>query len=269
MEPQEVVLFLDDAIRFANTDDLALMFPTTSFGKMNPPVADMVFAQLTHPHAPPGPMFFKCAYNNVTRIFTVKMPSTIYQVCAKWLFGQYFNWKRLDLPDSVDSLEPGVRLEIHLNSACREFYFPYEHAIKQPDGMIKFNTARFPSIVIEVGWNEGWESLHKCRDLWMYGSQGSVRVIILINFAETRRDVKGVLEVTSVRDGTLVAQRATIWPTPTEKEKKIFILLEELYGSYLPKDFDPKLRLELDVSDLRVRAKTQLEQISPGLIPMV
>lgn len=43
----------------------------------------------------------------------------------------------------------------------------------------------FPSIAVEVGFSEGYDQLKKDMELWLVGSGGNVRVVVLINLTET------------------------------------------------------------------------------------
>ena len=82
------------------------------------------------------------------------------------------------------------------NAEFDTFTGTYAGSVKEPDFIITPNIAQRPSIVLECGWSESFPRLRRDKDLWIRGSGGLVKLVILINFNKLAHGrVSGIVEV--------------------------------------------------------------------------
>ena len=82
-----------------------------------------------------------------------------------------------------------------MSSVTHEFGGAYSASRKEPDLCIKPVGAALPTVVFESGWSESRRQLHKDRDLWLHGGQGSVKAVIILKWTKRGKKVRGDVEV--------------------------------------------------------------------------
>ncbi|KAJ6260481.1 hypothetical protein Dda_4707 [Drechslerella dactyloides] len=142
------------------------------------------------------------------------------------------------------------------NPRMIDFDGPYKNCMQEPDYCV-FPTLsngryRFPSIVIQEGTSDMHTHLIRDKDLWLNGTFGDTRVVILI---EVTRIISGVQAVLEIWRKDRISQRITLMPVPREapaSQPDPFITVGELYGARgVPDGFDPETKLPLDLMRLR------------------
>jgi hypothetical protein len=95
---------------------------------------------------------------------------------------------------------------------------PYAQSVMEPDQCIAFSGLPMPTIVVECGWAQSRPSLHRARDLWLVGGQGTVQLVIIIKFAKRKsnKTVKADLEVFELVQGI---------PQLLQREVKSYMLI--------------------------------------------
>ncbi|KAK6503090.1 hypothetical protein TWF481_008124 [Arthrobotrys musiformis] len=202
------------------------------------------------------------SFDSLTKTLTVVIPNAIHQVPVVWLNSElHRNWSKI---------VPGAHFndfECFGGLTFASFTGPYTYSIKEPDGMIRILGQYWPSVVMEVGWREQLVRLKYDRDLWFRGSQGAVRVVIIVKFSKTATGVKGLLEITTPNlNGEYTVQKRSIWPENEEEDPYIF--LRDVYGPYRPEncEFAEDFKLPLRMATLRAEARVHLENLD--LVPM-
>ncbi|KAK6544677.1 hypothetical protein TWF694_001363 [Orbilia ellipsospora] len=160
--------------------------------------------------------------------------------------------------NSMESKVPDILTSLDANVGSRNFLGRYVGSIKEPDGLMMLYGAEHPALVVQIGWGESWSRIQKDRTLWFEGSNGGVKILILIHLSNEADQIKGDLELMSFDKGVALTQRKVIWPIPDHKEDP-FILLGDIYNNQLPPECDPTTRLSLEMSALRVIALQDLD----------
>ncbi|KAK6498933.1 hypothetical protein TWF481_011504 [Arthrobotrys musiformis] len=200
---------------------------------------------------------FKFSFDSLSKTITVVLPEGIKAEPCGWLVSVFFiTWARLVPAANFDVFQL-------LSETHKDFGYPYIGTIKEADSAIWLDESHWPFIVMEVGWSESLSRLRLNRDIWLQGSGGAVRVVIIVKFTRGETGVRGSLEISCQRDGEITRQTKSIWPITEEEDP--YILLGDLYGSSLPEGYDGNIKLPLCLSLLRSRCKGRLKNI--GLIP--
>ena len=80
------------------------------------------------------------------------------------------------------------------------FFHPYAGARKEPDFFIRPDKIRLPSFAIESGWSEPRTELLNDVNLWLVGSAGMVKAVLILQWAKVGRTnhVRGDVELYSL-----------------------------------------------------------------------
>ncbi|KAK6346626.1 hypothetical protein TWF696_006746 [Orbilia brochopaga] len=190
--------------------------------------------------------FFYNASSCTLRVFA--MPSKLHECFSDAMFRSFAHWTPL-LPPSWEEdlqLEPSIRIG--------EFEAPYAGSEKEPDWSVSPTEAAFPSVVLEVGVSEAYSQLLVDKDVWLIGSGGATKVVILVKVRRLGSSTAAFMEIW--RQGQDSARRVTILPAledSEELEEDPYILLKDLYGDEpVPAGFGPNTRLPITLSSLRL-----------------
>ncbi|RPA90026.1 hypothetical protein L873DRAFT_1795752 [Choiromyces venosus 120613-1] len=130
--------------------------------------------------------------------------------------------------------------------------------------------AEYPSVVLESGWDESMQQLHRDAQLWQRGSGGEVCVVIQVKFYrpndENRMRAKLVLKRTLPGErhvfvepyASLFATPNTtdptthdIFPAPNNPQENPSISFYEFYAGDCPPGVNPEAGITLDLASLR------------------
>jgi len=149
----------------------------------------------------------------------------------------------------------------------------------------------FPTVVLESGWSEAQVQLHRNAQVWLEGSAGAVKVVLLFKmFLENiRNEIKAKLYVCRLLAGELDVTRyacsslpcyylSYILLTDPLTLQKIFpgsaspvtdphITAKELFDGRPPEDMQGRTKLPLSLEKLRRAAREEILQ--QGHIPML
>ncbi|KAJ6256320.1 LOW QUALITY PROTEIN: hypothetical protein Dda_8818 [Drechslerella dactyloides] len=98
----------------------------------------------------------------------ITIPSSARDIAPGWMERVKIAWETL-LPESYNN-------HFVTRASPRE----YEGCIKEPDYSSGLVRATFPSLIIEVGLSQSYAKLLKDKDLWLVGSGGQVKAVVLI-----------------------------------------------------------------------------------------
>lgn len=126
---------------------------------------------------------------STSTLITRCMPSPIHD--AVQLFFQR-RLKRLIIERRI-SYSDSTRFELQTGTDVGRFTGDRAGSRKQPDiAVIAAGdddeddlNSDFPLVAVEVGFSEGYDALKKDMELWLVGSEGKVRVVVLISLLET------------------------------------------------------------------------------------
>ncbi|KAG0134972.1 hypothetical protein HOY82DRAFT_480644, partial [Tuber indicum] len=111
-----------------------------------------------------------------------------------------------------------------------------------------------PSIVLESGWVESSEQLIKDCRLWLLGTAGAVKVVILCK--ASRPDEQNRIRATltmcrATACGAVSSANWQIFPVPAGIQSNPSITIGELFGGHAPAELNPKTELPLCMMVLR------------------
>ncbi|CUS08063.1 unnamed protein product [Tuber aestivum] len=126
----------------------------------------------------------------------------------------------------------------------------------------------FPTIALESGWSESQAQLERDSQLWLQGSAGAVKVVLLFKFfrANIHNEIKATLTVSRFADNALVMDSYAIFPPPAEPDHDPCITVEELFGGRYPIGQNPQTLFPLSLPRLRHLAEKEIRK--QGYIPM-
>lgn len=126
---------------------------------------------------------------STSTLITRCMPSPIHdavQVFFQRRLKQLLIERRISYADST-------RFELQTGTDVGRFTGDRAGSRKQPDVAViaagdddeEDLNSDFPLVAVEVGFSEGYEALRNDMELWLVGSEGKVRVVVLISLLET------------------------------------------------------------------------------------
>lgn len=126
---------------------------------------------------------------STSTLITRCMPSPIHdavQVFFQRRLKQLIIERRISYADST-------RFELQTGTDVGRFTGDRAGSRKQPDVAVMAAgdddeddlNSDFPLVAVEVGFSEGYEALKNDMELWLVGSEGKVRVVVLISLLET------------------------------------------------------------------------------------
>ncbi|RPA90033.1 hypothetical protein L873DRAFT_510071 [Choiromyces venosus 120613-1] len=115
--------------------------------------------------------------------------------------------------------------------------------------------AEYPSVVLESGWDESMQQLHRDAQLWQRGSGGEVCVVIQVKFYrpndENRMRAKLVLKRTLPGERHVFVEPYDIFPAPNNPQENPSISFYEFYAGDCPPGVNTEAGITLDLASLR------------------
>ena len=71
-----------------------------------------------------------------------------------------------------------------------------------PDAFAKLNTVQFPAIVSESGFSESWDNLMDNACLWLLGTEGQTKIVVVLSFRESHLRGTPVEDITNANSNT-------------------------------------------------------------------
>ncbi|KAF3910612.1 hypothetical protein ABW21_db0203905 [Orbilia brochopaga] len=140
-------------------------------------------------------------------------------------------WKALERWSLPDDFENFFRIIGSPGYTQYRFEGDFAGSIKEPSYSIIRKGAAFPSFVVETGFKESYSELRRDVDMWLQGSGGAVKAVLLIKAeAQVGDEVTGFLELW--RAGSPTAKRIDLQLENDDKieEENPFITLGDLCG---------------------------------------
>ncbi|KKZ63189.1 hypothetical protein EMCG_02394 [[Emmonsia] crescens] len=199
-------------------------------------------------------------YNSVTRTLDVYiMPTRTHDSHQTWLYKEVARMLNTNYITPAEFNE----LDFMTGTTIRGFQGQYAGSIKQPDMGIVPEGEYFPTVVIESGWTESFARLHCDMRIWLVGSVGKVKLVLLLKWTKTAENiVGGVVEAWDLDSAgsERLLQREIIFPGPQEggENQVLKITRAQLFGSRLPAGRNPCDIFGLSLSNLRSKAANSL-----------
>ncbi|KAJ5799613.1 uncharacterized protein N7518_001681 [Penicillium psychrosexuale] len=207
-------------------------------------------------------------YDPITGLLRVSiMPTNGHDVASGWLSRTMVRWTRagLTIPQEEDILYT-------MSDASIDFkYGVYRGWRKQPDAAFRIGGLNLPTLVVEVGWSEGYPDLLDDMNKLLVGGNGDIRAVIIIKFTQQGVNVSGFLEVYRLNSQGIpyLAQDETVFPTPQGQaaaQQQVRVTRSELFGKFLVPGMTGADILPLDVDWLRSICRSQIALM--GLVPV-
>lgn len=182
------------------------------------------------------------------------MPDHIHECTGDFVMYLWRNWENTQIlsPDVADLF---CR---HPSPTIRGFVGRYTESSKEPDFFLAPLGAPFPSIAFETGFSELGENLIRDKDLWIQGSGGATKVVILINIMRrpnTDHGYEASLEVWRTTD----CQKVVVFPELLDEGDPVITLGDLWGGRSVPTGYDEKQELPLSRRDLRISLLKAIE----------
>ncbi|KAG0638402.1 hypothetical protein HOY80DRAFT_1137566 [Tuber brumale] len=243
---------IKDAIKTRSPDLLI-------FRGMDPKDFEHVMEGLRHPTNYLEQYSFRIHWFAADKILKVVMPSKLHECAAGWI--NQIIWKRL-----ARGTIPEVWIETMTLTPAPEynnFISPYRGSSKEADltfvPRVSANwttKAEFPSVVLESGWSEPIDQLHRDAKLWQQGSGGQVRVVIQVKFfPRTGNRIGSRLWINRANPQGGSTQ---ILPAGNDPDGSPTIAFEEFFAGNCPPGIDPAGSIVLDLEMLRVLAREEI-----------
>ncbi|KAK6536044.1 hypothetical protein TWF281_000290 [Arthrobotrys megalospora] len=189
----------------------------------------------------------RVSYDSHLRQLSINMPHYIHESTGDFVMYLWEGWEDVKLlpPDAADSI---CRLS---SPTVSGFVGRYEGSSKEPDYFLAPLGASFPSVVFETGFPESGANLITDKDLWIQGSGGATKAVILIHIIrrpDTGTGYEASLEVWRTTD----CQRVVVFPDLLDEEEDPVITLGDLWGGHpVPTGCDKNQELPLPRQKLR------------------
>ncbi|GFF53403.1 hypothetical protein IFM58399_09563 [Aspergillus lentulus] len=189
------------------------------------------------------------SYNSESRELRIRVkPTEILDCIQPWLFKQPLNWLlNGDITlQEVELFDPGVGTTLFFKSG------PYSGSWKEPDFFFRPNNLILPTTAVESGWSESKELLRNGMDLSLVGGNGSINVVIIVQWTRLQERVSGTVEL-FVRDKNgmpTLQQSEPIFPRPAAPNN-LSIKRRDLFGPALVPGRNGNDTLYLDLERLR------------------
>jgi len=135
----------------------------------------------------------------------------------------------------------------------------------------KGSSSAYPTIVLESGWIESWESLWDVRKLWAEGTGYAVNLVILVKIfpppanddaTATGAPVCAKLEIRSYDShGSIGVFTETLFPRPVQAQTVYPVTYAQIFGQDLPVDVPPDRTVDLDIDRLRDALRNALTEM--------
>ncbi|KAE8310685.1 hypothetical protein BDV41DRAFT_368961 [Aspergillus transmontanensis] len=209
------------------------------------------------------------SYNSFAKVLRVTLMPTDIHDCAQdwWQITQMALRNTGDLTD-YEQLQIQARVATTLDFRSG----PYRCSRKEPDFFIRTNDDRFPSLAIECGWSESYNSLLNDMNLLLVGGEGDIRAVVIVNWQLSRSTsvVSGAVELYVLdRAGMPIRrQQEVIFPVPPQNQnpQRLELTRREVFGPHLQLDptrnGPPNAMVYLEISHLRFAATRALRRMN-------
>ncbi|KAG0138238.1 hypothetical protein HOY82DRAFT_596351 [Tuber indicum] len=181
------------------------------------------------------------------------MPTWLHESAKAWMVNEVVRWylggRMKFLPSNTILVnEPSIK----------KFVGNYAGATKTPDTAltpsIKSMHMQFPSVVLETGWRQSHRRLFADSQLWLHGSGGGVKVVILCKAFVPNRENKVKATITMCRllhGGTTAITDWKVFPSSTSDVQNPFITVDQLFGGKPPAQLNSDAKLSLNIQRLQ------------------
>ncbi|KAJ6264514.1 hypothetical protein Dda_0661 [Drechslerella dactyloides] len=167
------------------------------------------------------------SYDSSSQTLTVfAMPSNEHECVADWLVKCWGTWL-------LEGLLPrSSMLDLSMMGSPKQDKFAgrFEGSIKLPDYCFKMRGLPFPTVVLETGMSESYAKLLRDKDIWITGSAGFTKVVLLVKITRGSGGVTAFLELWRTNS---CPHRITVLPEPDqsrEPQQDPVLTLQDLYG---------------------------------------
>ncbi|KAG0134971.1 hypothetical protein HOY82DRAFT_634089 [Tuber indicum] len=192
-------------------------------------------------------------YSAPDRYLRIAIPTPICEAGVAWMQNEFTSWMLNDLRGIAN---------LSKIACCRptqdRFIGDYAGSRKVPDWswtpLINSVPIAYPSVVLESGWVESSEQLIKDSHLWLSGTAGAVKVVILCKAfrPDEQNRVRATLTMCrATACGALARAHWQIFPVPAEIQSNPYITIDELLGAAKPPGLNPETQLPLCMEVLR------------------
>ncbi|PUU73916.1 hypothetical protein B9Z19DRAFT_1094052 [Tuber borchii] len=123
-------------------------------------------------------------YNSFTERLIIKYMATPTHDSLNYFFNQTFS---SFLIGRIGSLKTSQLFSVGSGTTFEGFRGKWSGgSSKLPDAFVTLKTTRFPAIVCESGFSESWDNLKEDARLWLLGTEGKTKIVIILSFIENQ-----------------------------------------------------------------------------------
>ncbi|PWW71919.1 hypothetical protein C7212DRAFT_337360, partial [Tuber magnatum] len=185
-----------------------------TFSKLDPTVSTEILYNLLH-QKDLSALGLRIHFIAPDRYLRVVMPSRLHETAVGWMRTEFGLWMLyglltpiafVSLTDTMITYDTFVGAFAGSNKTPDLCYSPRVNDVP----------TEFPTIVLEAGWSESQAQLESDCKLWLQGSAGAVKVVLLFKLfaANINNEIKATLTVCRVVDDELVMDPYEIFPPP-------------------------------------------------------
>ncbi|KAJ9215657.1 hypothetical protein DTO166G4_2763 [Paecilomyces variotii] len=210
------------------------------------------------------------SYNSFVRVLNILvMPTEVHDAHQDWIDEEI---KAMFVSRFLDNAEL-FALKFRVGTTIQHFGGQYAGSRKEPDMLLRYDSASLPSIAIEAGWSEGLPRLHADMRLWLVGGHPQVQLVIVLRWTKLSgtpvQRVKGIFEIwqRDAANNPYLKQSGDIFPPPANAATQVIpITRAELFGpSYVLPGRNGTDQWNLHVDILRTWARIAI--VNKGFIP--
>ncbi|KAG0134922.1 hypothetical protein HOY82DRAFT_634538 [Tuber indicum] len=123
-------------------------------------------------------------YNSFTERLIIKYMATPTHDSLHYFFNQTFS---SFLTGRIGSLKTSQLFSVGTGTTFEGFGGKWSGgSSKLPDAFATLKTTRFPAIVCESGFSESWDNLMDDARLWLLGTEGQTKIVVVLSFTESQ-----------------------------------------------------------------------------------
>ncbi|KAG0137025.1 hypothetical protein HOY82DRAFT_651192 [Tuber indicum] len=239
------------------------------FSNLEREVGSQIIESLEDPRYNIDESSFRLHYSAPDGYLRLVMPTRLHESPVSWMFSESWKWL---LDGRVE--EANFREVKCYKPTCDRFIGPYAGSKKDPDFTLTpvFPARRiyypsavpesgfsesityYPSVVLESGLSESDTQVMRDSRLWLEGTGGAVKVVVLCKTSapDWNNKIKATLTLCRIApNGEILRADWQVFPVPERDLPNPYITVDELFGGCVPDSIDPNVKLPLDIQRLR------------------
>ncbi|PUU72185.1 acetyl-CoA carboxylase [Tuber borchii] len=139
-------------------------------------------------------------YNSFTERLIIKYMATPTHDSLHYFFNQTFS---SFLIGRIGSLKASQLFSVGSGTTFEGFEGKWSGgSSKLPDAFAMLKTTEFPAIVCESGFSESWDNLMQDARLWLLGTEGQTKIVVILSFTENQLSGNPVEDTTDKNNNT-------------------------------------------------------------------